>query len=324
MRTYDKCATYTDEGNPKMQNTSKMFFRYVPVGSIDIDWGVHVTTTGFSIIPPNSQYPFARHPSLYHFTWERGRVLDEYQIIYITSGNGVFESSYGSMTVAEGSVIFLFPGVWHRYRPNRKTGWNEYWVGLNGDFPDRMVEKGFISPKHPVWTIGFDEAIVDHYMQLVHLVDMQPIGYQQIISSMSLQILAMILADIRSLRAGDDHTAALMRRAKTMLAERVDAGVDMEKLAKELNISYPHFRRIFKQYTSLAPHQYFLQLRINRAKELLRGTELPIKTIAFMLGFENPYYFSRFFRKKTGLPPGDWRHGKHQDAASNSSTIQNG
>lgn len=292
----------------RLQNLSRKFFRYLSVSRTDIDWGLYVTTVGHSVIPPHSTYPFARHPSAYHFSWERGRVLDEYQFIYITEGSGVFESSGGSQTISEGTMIFLFPGVWHRYRPNQNSGWTEYWVGLKGEIIDRARKKSFISPDRPVWNVGIDDGIVDQYMQLVHLTEMQPIGYHQIVAAISMQILALTLASHRNLRVGSDRTAALIRKAKTMLAERVETSVDMADLARELSLSYPHFRRVFRQYTNLAPHQYFLQLRINRAKELLRGTDLPVKSIASMLGFENSYYFSRFFKKKVGHPPGEWRH----------------
>jgi transcriptional regulator GlxA family with amidase domain len=53
--------------------------------------------------------------------------------------------------------------------------------------------------------------------------------------------------------------------------------------------------------------QYHLQLRIGRAKDLLTGTALPVQQIAIQLGFDSPFYFSRIFKKKTGLAPQEWR-----------------
>ena len=83
--------------------------------------------------------------------------------------------------------------------------------------------------------------------------------------------------------------------------------VDLRELAASLDVSYDGFRHAFKKHTGLPPHQYLLQLRIHRARELLCGTDLTVRQIAASLGFEDPYYFSRAFRKMTGRSPNRWR-----------------
>ena len=91
----------------------------------------------------------------------------------------------------------------------------------------------------------------------------------------------------------------------------------MEDAAAGLYVSYAKFRRTFKAHTGLTPGQFHLQLRISRAKDLLTGTDLPVKQIALQLGFDSPYYFSRIFKKKTGHPPQEWRditaHRRHNE-----------
>ena len=58
------------------------YFRYIPVRQRDIQWGLYVTGAGCTAVPSGTRYPPAVHPRLYDFTWEKGRVLPEYQIIY--------------------------------------------------------------------------------------------------------------------------------------------------------------------------------------------------------------------------------------------------
>jgi transcriptional regulator GlxA family with amidase domain len=60
---------------------------------------------------------------------------------------------------------------------------------------------------------------------------------------------------------------------------------------------------MFCQYTSLAPAQYFLQLKLNKAKDLLVSTSLPVKEIAIMTGFDSQFYFSKFFKRRMGMSP---------------------
>ncbi len=87
----------------------------------------------------------------------------------------------------------------------------------------------------------------------------------------------------------------------------VEENVSMPDIARKLNVSYATFRHTFKKYTGLSPAQYFINLRLHRAKELLRGTSIPIKEISYRLHFENPEYFATLFKKRTGLKPSNFR-----------------
>jgi AraC-like DNA-binding protein len=72
-------------------------------------------------------------------------------------------------------------------------------------------------------------------------------------------------------------------------------------------MSYTWFRRMFRQYTGLAPAQYIAQLKIQKAKELLSITTKTVKEIALELGYESIDYFSTQFRKQTGQTPTQFR-----------------
>ena len=82
----------------------------------------------------------------------------------------------------------------------------------------------------------------------------------------------------------------------------------MPEVAEHLNISYTTFRHAFKKYIGLSPAQYFINLKIHRAKEMLRGSSASIKEISYTLHFESPEYFATTFRKKTGMSPSDFRN----------------
>lgn len=287
----------------------KEFFRYLPVSDRDMQWELYVTGMGCSSVPVGSSYPRSVHPDLYQFVGDRGRVLPEYQVLYVTRGEGEFESqATEKVRVTPGTVLLLFPGVWHRYHPLARTGWDEYWVSYNGDYARRLVERGFISPKDPVLHIGLDDAILHPYLSILDRVRLETPGYQQVIAAHTMEILAATLAAIQTTRTGGRATEVI-REAKIFLAERIEEIVDMEKLAASLHLSYAHFRRIFKQQTGLSPYQYHLQLRTHRARELLHGTTLAVGQVAARLNFPNAYHFSKIFKKKTGMSPTQWRRG---------------
>ena len=67
--------------------------------------------------------------------------------------------------VEEGKMFFLFPGVWHTYRPFENSGWKEYWIGFKGEMIDRLVASGYFSACSPVFDIGLNERIIDLYLK---------------------------------------------------------------------------------------------------------------------------------------------------------------
>ena len=123
--------------------------RYLSINSRDEEWGIVVTTVGSQVSKPDAIYPPSNHPENYTFKPQIGRILNEYQLVYITKGSGYFSSqSCKQMEVKAGTMILLFPGEWHSYSPNKQTGWEEYWVGFKGHIVE--VEKKFFTRENPL------------------------------------------------------------------------------------------------------------------------------------------------------------------------------
>ena len=96
-------------------------------------------------------------------------------------------------------------------------------------------------------------------------------------------------------------------KARLIIREKLNTSISPEEIATSLNMSYTWFRRMFRQYTGLAPAQYIAQLKIQKAKEMLSVSNKTIKEIAVDLGFESIDYFSTQFRKQTGQTPTQFR-----------------
>ncbi len=81
--------------------------------------------------------------------------------------------------------------------------------------------------------------------------------------------------------------------------------LSLKILANVVGLSEYHFLRMFKQSTGYTPHQYVINQRIERAKELLKKTDMSITEIAYLLGFSTPAHFTHHFRRKTGVTPSE-------------------
>lgn len=283
--------------------------KYLVVNQDDESWGLYVTTIGFQSINPGTEYPPKQHPSAYWFSPDAGRKLNEFQILYITHGEGVFESdSCKKVKLKEGSVIILFPGEWHSYKPVKNRGWDEYWIGCKGKFIEDLLSNTFISPVNPVIHIGFNETIVGLLKQGLEVATRQKTAYQQRLAGITSHLLSYVYYIEKNNAFRDKDAVMMIEKARMMMREESDQIRSPEKIAKRLNLSYSWFRRIFKQYTGLSPAQYMMEIKIQQAKDLLVGSSMPIKEIAYSLNFLNLSYFITFFKSRTGMPPGDYRN----------------
>jgi AraC-like DNA-binding protein len=291
-----------------MLSNQKSFSKYLPVSPDAIQWGLHVTDCGYTQIAPGEPYPpLSSRPESYALSWEQGRTFSEYQVIYITRGSGFFEADgTGTLPVSAGTVLLLFPGVWHRYRPEPGTGWDEFWIGFNGEHAARLMKR-FFDAARPVLSVGLHEPLLARFIAIAEFVQNEPFGYRNIIASQTMEVLARVHARSQGRAIRSPASEELARRACCHLLEHAESTVDMKQLARELGVSYSSFRRIFKQHTGLPPAQYHLQLRLLKAENLLRSTVMPIGEVAEQTGFESIYYFSRIFKKKNGVAPSEFR-----------------
>lgn len=252
--------------------------------------------------------PPEKHPQKYVFAPDKGRILDEYQLVYIVAGEGIFESSHCKITkILPGDQIMLFPGEWHSYKPLSQTGWKEYWIGFRGENIDKKVDNRFFTPQSPVFHIGITEQMVSLYTQAIDFAQKQPPGYQQMLAGSVNYMLGILYSNSKCGAFEISKIEESINRAKLFIQDNLDSDISPMQIAEHLQVNYSHFRHIFKQYTGFSLIRYILEMRILRSKKLLYSTELNSQQIAFDCGFEDSGYFCTIFRKKVGLTPLQYR-----------------
>jgi AraC-like DNA-binding protein len=287
---------------------------YYPALSVsDQNWGLTVTTAGYQSVPPHSIYPAGDHPPVYAFRYQNGRILDEYQLVYISKGKGFFSTgSIREMALTEGSLFMLFPGEWHTYRPESETGWNTFWIGFKGNTIDQMVASGFFSVKSPVIQMGYHEKLVGLFQEVLTFAREERPGCQQLLAGNVSCLLGQIQYQQRNEAITNDRIHLLIDKARMLMKENIMQNSSPETIAGQLNISYSWFRRFFRKYTGVSPGQYLTHLKMQYARQLLEQTSLPVQAIAEQLHFESPGYFSVYFKRQTGLNPLEYRKSKKQ------------
>ncbi len=307
---------YTKRIMTKDYNDLGVEFKYLIVNDMDRKFGLWVNTVGFQSIQPNTPYPLRDHPSGYYFNTQKGRILREYQLVYITKGRGLFSSeSTPEKQISKGRLILLFPGQWHTYHPYLQTGWNEYYIGFEGPVVDNMMKGGFLSKDNQILEVGLDEELVSLYSRALDVAEGDKISSQQYLSGIVLHMIGMILSISKNKIFEIGGVDQKIEQAKIIMNENVYKDIEPEELAMKLNISYSWFRKVFKDYTGYAPAKYFQELKLRKAKQLLISTSQSVKEISFTLNYKSTEHFFSLFKKRTGFTPLEYRSfGRNTDA----------
>lgn len=287
----------------------KNYFSYLPPSPREDIWGASVTALGFARVRPGGAYPVGRHPHDHHFSWARGRVLEVFQLVLISDGEGCLESGRPgeAWRVTGGQLFILFPGVWHRYAPNPKTGWVEHWIECRGRTFDEAWKLGLLSPAHPVVELNGGTEMLETLMRCHDRAAEDPLGNQDILATLAVHALSH-LAQAASRQPGQAQAQArCVQRARQLIMDRCDRPLDMASIAREVGMGYSHFRQSFQRTCGLGAREFHGQVRMRRACDLLANTELSAKEIAEMLGYSSAFHFSNAFKRSRGEAPSIWR-----------------
>lgn len=284
--------------------------KYLLTHASDAKWGITVNTVGLQDVPVGSNYPIGEHPEDYLFSPKKGRVLRETQIIYIIKGSGWFESAHLPRTKLQaGDAVILYPYEWHSYSPDPATGWSEAWIGFVGKWTDTLLAQFFPDKSHPIHQVGVTNALCQAYEQ-AYEVALNPLpAYQQQLLGYVGLIITTIYARSQQLPYLTGPDMAGINLAIKYMRQHINAGIRMEDVSAEAGMGYSKFRKVFRDYTGFPPAQYFLHLKMERAKDYLLGTNLSCKEISYRLGFDSASYFNKMFRVYQGCTPLEFRKG---------------
>lgn len=291
-----------------IDKTPGIEYKYLIANEQDKQFGLLVNTVGFQCIHLKSSYPLPYHPEGYFFDATKGRVLEEYQLVYITKGIGYFKnSSTDFISVTKGQVIVLFPGQWHSYYPDENIGWNEYYIGFCGGVIDNIAENSFFSKDNPILNVGLNEELVSLFKCAIEVAKIDKIATQQHLFGIVMHMIGLILSESQCVTLDNMEHSQTIELARIIMKENVFENIYPEELSAKLNMNYTTFRKLFKNVTGYSPAKYFQTLKIQKAKQLLLETSFSVKEISHKLNYYSPERFNTTFKNSTGETPAKYR-----------------
>lgn len=256
--------------------------------------------------------------SMGYFPKAEGHFIDrtsgcgEYLLIYCTKGEGWFVLDNKKYIVPENHFFILPAEHPHQYGSSDQAPWSIYWAHFKG------AKASYISKQLPgVIPIEMDNnsrigdriAFFDELLNVLESeTDEATVNYVNLSFNhlMSSFLYVKTYRDAKHAQRKAENTF-FISLATHYMNENIENKLTLSDLASRFGYSESYLYRLFFKETQYAPMNYFLHMKIERACQLLLNTNMKINQIALKLGFDDPYYFSRIFKKIAGSSPKAYR-----------------
>jgi len=249
-------------------------------------------------------YPSA----LFHYR-DREEGADEHILIFCVDGRGWYEIDGERYSLEPRQALVIPRGVPHIYYADEANPWSIHWVHFMGTQADFFV---YHLP------IGENKIIVDPEAapaleQLFKECYESFIGgfvlYRLIYCSQILHHLLGMLFFNNILFSPMQRKNGFLNLESTLkfLHGNIHRKLSLDEMAEHAGLSVSHFSFLFKQKTGYSPTNYFINVKLQRACAMLSLEDKTINEIAYEIGYEDPYYFSRIFKKVIGASPQNYR-----------------
>lgn len=243
---------------------------------------------------------------------------DYYGIQYSQDGEFAVEIKPAYKRVVTGAwALITRPGPVFRYGtpPGRRR--LHAFVCFKGPRVNQYIQSGLLplNPRDPLIKINRPEHFLETLRRLVVLINPLAAGrYGRAVHNLE-DLLLQLHEQPAATAAFPEYWRAHFAELAARIDENPEQAWDFPALAGELHLSYPHFRRLFRQQSSLAPGQFLIQARLRQAVTRLVGTDQQVKVLAAECGFTDSFYFSRLFKKYFRLSPLRYRRELRRDSA---------
>lgn len=244
-----------------------------------------------------------------HNRLTKSRTLPDFAVVFLTGGRGSLETGESApLEVREGEGFLLFPGVPHLYGPDRGTRWREIWVLFRGPFAQGLLDGGLMSPCRPRLRPPEHRRrrVEEELRRIAELLRLRPFEYRlDAVPALYRLLLLLLLPAAPGPRGAEGRNLEL--EIRDLLDSRLSSGEKISGWFRTPELSYNSLRVECRRLFGMPPAALLARMRMEKAKELLIWTGLPVGRVARETGFDDPYHFSRTFRRQTGASPRAFR-----------------
>ena len=232
---------------------------------------------------------------------------DDFQLLYVAKGNATFTLNGEDLVLDEGTIVLYLPGEDQYYHYSNETSPIIYWLHFSGYNALKFLEENSLSNGR-IFFVGIKIDIALLFDKIIKELQFAEGKYFELCNLYIKELLTLCCRYVIEANSPTYKQNKVLEEAIEYFNENFNTVINIKDYANDRNISCCWFIRSFKNYTGTTPIQYITNIRINKAKNLLNGDSLTIGEISNLIGYQNPLYFSRIFKKNVGLAPMGYRN----------------
>lgn len=238
----------------------------------------------------------------------------DYLLLYVPVGGVHLFAEGKNIFCPEKTVILYRPFEPQEYGFLKDDNPENFWVHFSGKGVENILKR-FSLHSQNIFSLTSAEGLDTLFLQMIAECQASK-PYAQEAATLILQNIFVFIARNSCKTALSQEKIANgiladtpheITKAINYFNEQYTEKIDIEEYAHSLHMSSCWFIKTFKKYTYTTPKQYILTLRISKAKELLESSTLSVSEVASAVGFSETTYFSRLFKRLTGLSPLSYR-----------------
>ena len=237
----------------------------------------------------------------------------DYQLLYFASGKGYFNFDGQERVITKGNMILFRPGVSQIYNIYAEDKPETYWVHFTGSDVDLLLDYYQMPKNESVFFTGTSPDYQWLFRQMIQELQLQRVNYEDLLN-MNLRHIFLIIN--RYLQEGNDigtETLDEVERATHFFREHYNEQIIIENYARDHGMTANWFTQSFKKVTKFTPMQYIVHLRMTNAMNMIDSTDCNITQVANAVGYDNSMYFSKVFKKYTGMTPTEYKRREHKE-----------
>ena len=237
-------------------------------------------------------------------TWDWG-MRHMYIIHYITNGKGTLETEGQVFHLTAGQAFLIVPFQIVRYTSDPKNPWTYWWVEWSGEGSDTLMKAMGFTREHPVMAFHNPAEVLAAMERLERTQDNHSLLDCLERKGELYRLMACFLRNSpRAQGPKVPESRVYYDTAERYIQQHLDdPELSVNGIADLVGISRKYLHAIFIQYSGKSVSDYIIHYRILTAEELLKSKHHSITTVANAVGYNDPFSFSRIFKKRTGLSP---------------------
>lgn len=249
-------------------------------------------------------YRLSKYPKLPTW-WPKGRL--DYQLLYIAAGKTHFFFGEREEIVESGHIVLYGPGEPQKYNYFAVDHPEVFWVHFTGYDVKNILNYYNLSVDKHVYYVGTIPEYKWIFRRMIQEMQMRRPLYEEWLASLLNDLFLLMDRQILEGYKSNSNIQHEIKLAASFFHENYNRQISIEEYAQSRHISVGWFIRNFKLVTSMTPIQYILSIRISNAQSLLEHSNYNVSEVAGIVGYDNPLYFSRVFKKQVGLSPAQYR-----------------